>query len=144
MADINTLMEDELSRAIQKMNSLTPGSDEYNKAADAVATLQKARIDELKEAHDHEEKTDRLKMEDMQHGDELVFRQEEADQKKADAIAEKRRFRVRTILDAAAIVVPAAVYGYFGIKSFKFEQTGSFCSQTSRWNLSNIFKLRNR
>ena len=131
MATVNNLIEDEMTRAIEQMKNLKPGDDQYNKAADAIATLQKARMEEEK-----------LEFEDRKNGDELALKQMEQEQAEANAKIEKRKFTIRTCLDAAAIVLPMGVYAFFGVKGFKFEQTGSYCSNTNRWNLANIFKFR--
>lgn len=131
MENVNGLIEEELARAIERMKSLKPEDPAYKSAAEAIATLQKARLEE-----------DKLLFEDRRNGDELALHQMEQENKAEEAKLEKKKFRVRTCLDAAAIVVPAVLYAFFGIKGFKFEETGTFCSTTNRWNLGNIFRFR--
>ena len=131
MGKVNNMIEDEMARAIEQMKTLKPGDDQYNRAADAIATLQKARMEE-----------DKLEFEDRKNGDELALKQIEQEQAEANAISERRKFTIRTCLDAAGLALPTALYAFFGVKGFKFEQTGSYCSNTNRWNLANIFKFR--
>lgn len=128
---VNKLIEEELERAIEKMRSMKPEDPGYKSAAEAVATLQKARMEEEK-----------LTFEDRKNGDELALRTMEQEAKAEERAIEKRKFTIRCVLDGAAIVVPAALYTFFGIKGFKFEQTGSFCSTTAKQNFLNIFKFR--
>lgn len=131
MENVNGLLATELSRAIEKMKTMDPKDPGYKSACEAVATLQRARLEEEK-----------LQMEDRQHGDDLAFREMENEAASEVAKQEKKKFRIRTILDAAGVLIPAALYTYFGIKGFKFEQTGSFCSTTNRANFMNLFKFR--
>ena len=131
MNDINNMLEEELSRAIEKMKTLKPEDPGYRSAAEAVATLQRARLEEEK-----------LQMEDRQHGDSLALKEMENEVALEETKLEKKKFRIRAILDGAAIVIPAALYGYFGFKGFKFEETGHICSNVNKWNLGNVFKFR--
>lgn len=131
MENINSKIADELSRAIEHMKTLKPEDPGYKSAAEAVATLQKARLEEEK-----------LEFEDRKNGDELELRTMEQENKAEEAKLERKKFRIRAVLDAAAIAVPALLYGYFGVKGFKFEESGTFCSTTNRANFMNLFKLR--
>lgn len=131
MENITGLMESELARAVEHMKTLKPEDPGYKNAAEAVATLQKARLEEEK-----------LEFEDRKNGDELALKQMEQDQAEKMAKIERKKFTIRTCLDAAAILIPAGLYAFFGVKGFKFEETGSFCSTTNRMNFSNMFKFR--
>jgi len=128
---VNKVLEEEIERAVEKMKNMKPEDPGYKSAAEAVATLQRARIDEEK-----------LEFDDRKNGDELEFKYMERDAQVEVMKVEKRKFTIKCILDGAAIVVPAALYAFFGVKGFKFEQTGTFCSQTNKFNLGNIFKFR--
>lgn len=131
MENINRMIEAEQARAIEHMKTLKPEDPNYKTAAEAIATLQRARLEE-----------ERLEFEDRKNGDELILREEEQKQAEANAKLERKRFRIRACLDAAGILVPAALYTFFGVKGFKFEETGSFCSTTHRQNFANLFKFR--
>ena len=98
---VNKLIEEELERAIEKMRSMKPEDPGYKSAAEAVATLQKARMEEEK-----------LTFEDRKNGDELALRTMEQEAKAEEAKIEKRKFTIRCLLDGAAIVVPAALYAF--------------------------------
>lgn len=87
---------------------------------------------------------ERLAFEDRKNGDELALHEEEQQEKAEEMKLERKKFKIRAILDAAAIVVPAALYGYFGMKGFRFEETGHICSTTNKWNLGNIFRFKGR
>lgn len=131
MENVNGLIEEELARAVGHMKTMKPEDPGYKNAAEAIATLQRARLEEEK-----------LEFEDRKNGDELALHQMEQENKAEEAKLERKKFRIRACLDAAAIVIPAGLYAFFGIKGFKFEETGTFCSTTNRANFMNMFKFR--
>lgn len=131
MSNVKSMIETEEARAIEKLKTMKPEDPGYKNAVEAIAVLQKARLEEEKN-----------EFEDRKHGDELELRTMENEAKVEEAKIEKRRFILKTIIDGAAIVIPAGIYLFFGVKGFKFEQSGTFCSQTNKWNLGNVFKFR--
>ena len=90
---VSNKIEEELTRALEKMENLDPDDEGYKRAAEAVATLQKARLEEEK-----------LEFEDRRNGDELALKQIEHEQAEANLKLERKKFTIRTCLDAAAIV----------------------------------------
>ena len=61
MENINRMIEAEQARAIEHMKTLKPEDPNYKTAAEAIATLQRARLEE-----------ERLEFEDRKNGDELI------------------------------------------------------------------------
>lgn len=130
MDNVNHKIEKEMERILEQIGTMNPEEDEYKRAVDSLAVLQRSKTE-----------MDRLEFEDRKNGDQLTLEQMEQEQKLLDQKNDQKRFTWRMIADAAGIVIPAVIYIFFGIKGFQFEETGTFTSQTHRNNMANIFKF---
>ena len=128
---IDKRIEEEEQRLLERMKTLKPVDAEHKAAVEALAVLQRARLEEEK-----------AEFEDRKNGDELALKQLEIEQAEKNAVLEKKKFKARVVLDALGIAIPAALYATFAVLGFRFEKTGSFFSQTTKMNFQNIFRFR--
>jgi len=110
------LIDEELTWAIQELHTLKVGDVEYGRASESVATLAKVAREEQSA-------------------------KEEAERKEQEAKSERKFKIAKLALDGAAVLIPAGLYTFFGIKSLKFEETGTFTSFFGKANLGKIFRL---
>lgn len=122
------LLDELIQTQIEALKEMEVGTPEYEKAAESLAKLYKVRADEV-------EKQDRLDMEDRQHGDELVFKEEEV---KTDKLHRWLRIGV----DAGGVVLPLATYALCFWTGLNFEKTGIVTSFFGKQNLAQIFRPR--
>lgn len=148
--ELKELFEGVIKAQIQDLTLLEPGSKEKSEAIDDLVQLYKLKIDETKIQMDFEEKREQREMEEdhfeserslkeSQAGDDSIS--QERDQRLREAqLEEQRRDRYfRVGIEAAGIVVPIVFYAVWMKKGFKFEETGTFTSQTFR-GLFNRFR----
>lgn len=113
---IKELLENEIKSEIEKLKTLTPGTDEHSEAVDSVAKLYKLNTESIENEREFLSKNAQLE--------------------------EDRKNRYcRLGVDAAGIVLPLIFYGVWMKKGFKFEETGVFTSTTFR-GLFNKFRPR--
>ena len=140
--NIQQKMDEEIESELKKLDSLTPGSKEYTEAANALTTLYKARLDEVKIQNDAKDKADRREMEDMQHSDELVFKQHDMEADDERRKEDKLHRWIDSGVKVLGVLVPSLLYAYFGVKGMKFEETGTVTSFFNKQNLGQIFRFR--
>ena len=124
MAEIKSMLDNEIENEIENLSSLEEG-EEKSRAIKDLAQLHKLRIDEIKTEAEVAEKRDRLEY------DERV-KMEQAKENKID-----RWVKIGTA--AAELGAPLLFYGIWMNKGFKFEETGSFTSTTFK-NLLSRFR----
>ena len=116
MENIREQLEGEISREIKHLGTLSPGTEEYDKAAKGLAELYKLTIEEdkvTKEAFGQQETRDY----------EFELKQE--------ALKEQRKDRIVQVgLGAAGIMLPLIFYGVWMRRGLRFEETGTITSQT--------------
>ncbi|MCD8119692.1 MAG: hypothetical protein LUE29_09500 [Lachnospiraceae bacterium] len=113
--DINGLLEDELKRQFNELQTLDAGSEEQSRAVENVVKLYKAKIDEQKAVWDSEDSYDRRVME----------------------VKQARERWIKLGIDAAGIVLPMIFYTIWTKAAFGFETNGYPSTMTTKelWHL---------
>ena len=130
--NIRDLLNEEIGKEIQALSSLNSGSKEKSTAIDDLTNLYKLRIEESKNEWEYDEKYNRRVMED-----EAGTRDAEMKRNQLSEQIKDRYFRLG--IAAAELMIPLMFYGIWMKRGFKFEETGTFTSQTFK-NLFNRFK----
>ena len=150
MAEIKSLLDEVIEAEIAYVGSLPPGDEKKSKAIQHLTDLHKLRIDEIKAKTDADEKRLRRAMDSKQHRAELTLKERQADGDEA-ARANEEQFKQHQLNDqvidryvkigvaTAELVLPLVFYGVWMKRGLKFEETGTFTSQTFK-NLFNRFK----
>lgn len=150
MAEIKSLLDEVIEAEIAYVGSLSPEDEKKSKAIQHLADLHKLRIDEIKAKTDADEKRLRRAMDSKQHRAELTLKERQADGDEA-ARANEEQFKQHQLNDqvldryvkigvaTAELVLPLVFYGVWMSRGLKFEETGTFTSQTFK-NLFNRFK----
>lgn len=150
MAEIKSLLDEVIEAEIAYVGSLPPGDEKKSKAIQQLAGLHKLRIDEIKAKTDADEKRLRRAMDSKQHRAELTLKERQADGDEA-ARANEEQFKQHQLNDqvidryvkigvaTAELVLPLVFYGIWMKRGLKFEETGTFTSQTFK-SLFNRFK----
>lgn len=150
MAEIKSLLDEVIEAEIAYVGSLSPGDEKKSKAIQQLADLHKLRIDEIKAKTDADEKRLRRAMDSKQHRAELNLKERQADGDET-ARTNEEQFKQHQLNDqvidryvkigvaTAELVLPLVFYGIWMKRGLKFEETGTFTSQTFK-NLFNRFK----
>lgn len=150
MAEIKSLLDEVIEAEIAYVGSLSPEDEKKSKAIQHLADLHKLRIDEIKAKTDADEKRLRRAMDSKQHRAELTLKERQANGDEA-ARANEEQFKQHQLNDqvldryvkigvaTAELVLPLVFYGVWMKRGLKFEETGTFTSQTFK-NLFNRFK----
>lgn len=150
MAEIKSLLDEVIEAEIAYVGSLSPEDEKKSKAIQHLADLHKLRIDEIKAKTDADEKRLRRAMDSKQHRAELTLKERQADGDEA-ARANEEQFKQHQLNDqvldryvkigvaTVELVLPLVFYGVWMKRGLKFEETGTFTSQTFK-NLFNRFK----
>lgn len=121
MKDNEKMLNEEIASLIDKIGTLEPGTQEHSAAVASLERLYKLETD-----------TKRVKNE-VENGErEEKFRR---DQLKHDTIS--RNVKTGVEFFAAATAFIAAMW--YGVKGFKFEETGTYCSGTFK-NAFGLFR----
>lgn len=116
--EICKLMDEEIKSQIEDISSLETGSDEKIKATESLSKLYKLRIDDKR----------------------LDNEQYKAMEESYTQLTEQRKERwFKAGIAAAEIGIPLIFYGIWMRRGLKFEETGTFTSQTFR-GLINRFR----
>lgn len=102
-----SLLEEEIKAEIKRLGSLESGSQEHTTAVDSLTKLYKLKLEIENREIDQESKTAQM----------------------AESVKD-RYFRFG--MAAAELVLPLMFYGVWMRRGFKFEQDGTFTSQTFR------------
>ncbi|WP_347294094.1 hypothetical protein [uncultured Duncaniella sp.] len=144
------MLDEVIEAEIAYVGSLSPEDEKKSKAIQHLADLHKLRIDEIKAKTDADEKRLRRAMDSKQHRAELTLKERQADGDEA-ARANEEQFKQHQLNDqvldryvkigvaTAELVLPLVFYGVWMKRGLKFEETGTFTSQTFK-NLFNRFK----
>lgn len=103
-------LDDEIQGVLNGIQNLTPNSDEYTTIVQNLDTLYKLKLEEQKVKSCDEESKKQDKLKILGY-----------------------------ILEGAGIVLPLVFYGVWMRRGFKFEETGSYTSNTFK-NLQHFFK----
>lgn len=117
--ELNEMMDKELKRRFEDLESLKTGSDEQSKATDNIVKLYKLWMDENEQNVSKEADEDKLLLEKSK----LEL---EAEKAKDDKL-----IRILTTVTSVGISIAGFAVGshWYG-KGFKFEETGTICSST--------------
>ena len=120
MAEIKKLLDDAIKTEINNLNSASD-KDEKSEVIKNLAALHKLRIEEIKTETEIEEKSERRAMDKAAHDENTLDRY------------------AKIGIAAAELVLPLMFYGVWMSRGLRFEETGTFTSQTFK-NLFNRFK----
>lgn len=113
-----SLLEEEIKAEIKRLGSLKSGSQEYTTAVDSLTKLYKLKLEEDKNTYERLDKIENREID-----------QESKTAQMAESVKD-RYFRFG--MAAAELVLPLMFYGVWMRRGFKFEQDGTFTSQTFR------------
>ena len=150
MAEIRSLLDEVIVGELTHLGSLPPDDEKKSEAIKNLTALHTLSIDEIKAKTVADEKRLRRAMDSKQHRAELTLKERQADGDEA-ARANEEQFKqhqlndqvidryVRIGVATAELVLPLVFYGVWMSRGLKFEETGTFTSQTFK-NLFNRFK----
>jgi hypothetical protein len=113
-----SLLEEEIKAEIKRLGSLESGSQEHITAVDSLTKLYKLKLEEDKNTYERLDKIENREID-----------QESKTAQMAESVKD-RYFRFG--MAAAELVLPLMFYGVWMRRGFKFEQDGTFTSQTFR------------
>ena len=113
-----SLLEEEIKAEIKLLGSLESGSQEHTTAVDSLTKLYKLKLEEDKNTYERLDKIENREID-----------QESKTAQMAESVKD-RYFRFG--MAAAELVLPLMFYGVWMRRGFKFEQDGTFTSQTFR------------
>lgn len=131
MAEIKKMLDDAIENEIKNLGSASD-ANEKSEVIKNLAALHKLRIDEIKTEIENEEKVERRVMDKAAHD----F---DEDCKKVQISENVLDRYTRIGIAAAELVLPLMFYGVWMKRGLRFEETGTFTSQTFK-NLFNRFK----
>ena len=135
MAEIKKLLDDAIETEINNLNSASD-KDEKSEVIKNLAALHKLRIEEIKTETEIEEKSERRAMDKAAHDEDATLKAFQLDENTLDRYA-------KIGIAAAELVLPLMFYGVWMSRGLRFEETGTFTSQTFK-NLFNRFKPTQR
>lgn len=118
MDEAKKLLNEEIEKEISKLEYLEDGTPEKATAIEQINKLYRLRIDESKVENDFKLGNKKVA------SDEYVALEEKESRKWTDWI--------RIGLDGLSVVAPLVFYGVWMKRGFKFEETGTFTSDTFR------------
>lgn len=113
-----SLLEEEIKAEIKRLGFLESGSQEHTTAVDSLTKLYKLKLEEDKNTYERLDKIENREID-----------QESKTAQMAESVKD-RYFRFG--MAAAELVLPLMFYGVWMRRGFKFEQDGTFTSQTFR------------
>ena len=112
------LLEEVISAEIKRLYSLEPGSQEHSAAVDSLTKLYKLKLEDDKNAIEHLDKARCCESDEFYKSAQLT------------ESVKDRYFRL--CIAGAELILPLIFYGVWMRRGFKFEQEGTFTSQTFR------------
>ena len=131
MAEIKELLDDAIETEINNLNSASD-TDEKSEVIKNLAALHKLRIEEIKTETEIEERSERRIMDKENHENDTNLKEVQIHENTLDRY-------VKVGIAAAELVLPLMFYGVWMSRGLRFEETGTFTSQTFK-NLFNRFK----
>lgn len=122
-----TMLHEEIQSELEELSKIEVGSEKYKVAVDGVAKLMDRAIEIDKLNADAQEKAE--------------SRETEIDLKMRQMDEDKKDRKVRNILTALSIGVPAGVSIWGTLKTLKFEEVGTVTTMAGREHLRKIFNL---
>ena len=124
MAEIKKLLDYAIETEINNLNSAS-NKNEKSEVINNLTALHKLRIEEIKTETEIEEKSERRAMDKAAHDEDATLKAFQLDENTLDRYA-------KIGIAAAELVLPLMFYGVWMRRGFKFEQDGTFTSQTFR------------
>ncbi|NCE64146.1 hypothetical protein D1159_05975 [Pseudoflavonifractor sp. 524-17] len=121
MAEIKNLLDEAIEVELNQLVSLSPDDEKKPEAIKNLTALHKLRIDEIKAAESEAVRACDEQFKRRQLSDQVIDRY------------------VKIGLTAADLLLPLVFYGVWMKRGLKFEETGTFTSQTFK-NLFNRFR----
>ena len=131
MVEIKKLLDDAIETEINNLNSASD-ADKKSEVIKNLAALHKLRIEEIKTETEIEERSERRIMDKENHENDASFKEIQLHENTLDRY-------VKVGIAAAELVLPLMFYGVWMRRGLRFEETGTFTSQTFK-NLFNRFK----
>lgn len=133
---VMVMLDDEISALFERLKTLEPEGNEYNKVIKSLVELYRLRIDETKVISDYSVKADQIEFDWK-----LKSNQQEIDLQhyEENAKTEQKNKILDWAIRAAELGLPLVAYGIWVNKGFTFEETGTITSLTFR-NLIGKFK----
>ena len=128
MSDIRYFLEDRIEKEFENLGDLQTGSREKTEAIDALERLYKLMLEE-----------DKLQFERQDKDDQVITDDREREVKVKEMEEEAKNNKWKLFLNVAEIFSPQIFYAFWMHKGFKFEETGTFTSNTFKW-LIKFFK----
>lgn len=120
MDEVKTLLDEEYKKTLQDVSETMTDSEESRWALTKLNELHEQRIKEMQIQSDFKVKEKELRIKEAQ-------------------LKESKKDRVvRSIHDAAALLIPIGFSSYWMAKGLKFEESGSFTSRTGQWISNNL------
>ena len=116
--EIKELLEEEIKSEIENLSSLESGSQEHATAVDSLTKLYKLKLEEDKSS--------------MEYLDKIENREIDQESKTAQMEESVKDRYFRFGMAAAELVLPLMFYGIWMRRGFKYDQDGTFTSQTFR------------
>ena len=121
------MLHEEIQSELEELSKIEVGSEKYKVAVDGVAKLIDRAIEIDKLNADTQEKVE--------------SRETEIDLKLKQMEEDKKDRKVRNVLTALGIGIPAGVSIWGTLKSIKFEENGTITTLAGREHTRNIFNL---
>lgn len=118
MDEIKEMLDEEIKEEIENLSNFELGSNEASDAVDNLVELYKLKLDQMKMEKEFYEQTDARESEEE-------FKNIQIQEQRIDRY-------VKIGLETAGIVLPMIFYASWMKKGFKFEETGTFTSNTFR------------
>lgn len=134
--NLETLLYDELETLYKKLQTLTPGTDEYKTVFDEVTKLTDRAIEMRKIEVDCENKAAVLESEQAMKQQQLDNEQAVNQQKMHDENVDRI---IRNVIGVAGIVLPLVVTIWGTKVCLKFEETGTVTSPMGRGFIQRLF-----
>ena len=122
-----TMLHEEIQGELEELSKLEVGSEKYKVAVEGIAKLMDRAIEIDKLNTDIQEKEESREIET-----DLKLKQMEED---------KKDRKVRNILTALGIGIPAGVSIWGTLKTLKFEEVGTVTSSAGREHIKKLFNL---
>ena len=135
MDEIKGLLDEEIKDRLETVSDLPQGSPESGKAVDEFEKLYKLRLEEKRVEAEAEEKRRQYELECKAKEDDLVLKKK---QHKTQIWTTVATVAVGVLTTAAYIIADNVWFN----RGLKFEETGTFCSQTNKNHNSRMFSRR--
>lgn len=135
--DVRDLLYDEIVSQFDKLDYYEPGSKEYDAAMDGLETVYKLKIDQDAKECEAYDKEDKRALDAEFHEKELELDREKFEFEKSYKETQIFEQKVDRVLKAIIeIGTPIMTYHFLSKwmeRGFKFEETGTYTSQTHKW-----------